>query len=363
MALRGGQKGRISISQSVAMQTPLDLAGQIDQARVAVRAETAQTDLEDLIAAAKEQEATRDKFRITASEQATQRRDALAKTGALNGNKIVGYVAQISAYAAKEQEKRRRKNASQNFNGPTPERARKATNGITTQTVIRGVGGNTEVKNHKIVSLVEKYAAFIPEEFVSAARQLVHDFTVAASGPRITSSFEGSVTSAKGPRHGGVSDYVREAQSTVSLIKAEWHEDSVRDVEWFIVQVIHRADGLPMKLEDSGLRQSPWSANNLEVAKGIGYGGLLRTLALASRFYARQRALGRRLQTDADMLAILRPGPERDEGQVKMLAQSMAAMRALNSQDAARQQWGREFFARKQRESERRDNAVKGGRR
>jgi len=198
-------------------------------------------------------------------------------------------LSEISAYVDKQRRAQTRRNAALQPNGPTPERAAKAgEGGISTQVVVPSQGPQQAVKNHTFTAPLEKYRAHIPNELEAAARQLLHDFLLAEAGPRVTANYTG-VGGAASKHHGGVADRVREAQATVSLIRAEWHQEFIQDVEWFILQVVTKGDGSAMRFEDAGARiNPPW--RSLDALKGIGYGGFYRTLCLAARWYARQRA-------------------------------------------------------------------------
>lgn len=124
----------------------------------------------------------------------------------------------------------------------------------------------------------ERYKRTLPQELEDAARLLLRDFLLATSVPETTDR-------ALVPRD------VRDAQTTVAMIRAEWPPDFVRDVESFVAQVVHRADGTPRRLEDSGAEMFPGKSKDAQ--RWAGAGGLFRVLQLASRWYGRQRALGK----------------------------------------------------------------------
>lgn len=283
------QKNRISISQSIAMQAPLG--------------DGIQSDIEDLIAEAKRSTAARDKFKLAASAQAKSQHSDLAAKGKLGANTQVGYVDQISAYADKQRRKAQRKNAAPiQYNAPTPERAAKATDGVTSKTEIPGAGPVPPVKSHHIQSPIDRYGAGWRPELEQAARDIRDIFLLAGSSARITSSYEGMASTVPGARHGGVADHIREAQAIASLIEAKFPM-CMNDVSWFVTQIVCNPDGSAMKFEDSGRRilrkhadekggeeELVWKTS--ETLKGVGYGAFYRTLEVLEWFLQEQRALG-----------------------------------------------------------------------
>jgi hypothetical protein len=215
---------------------------------------------------------------------------------------------EVSVVAAKKRQRERddalaRKNARHEGPiTPTPERLAKAAQGM-------AVGA--AVKSHQTKTVLNTYGRVIDPELVAAGTQLICDWLTAEAGPRVTGSYEGTPAGVSGARHGGVNDYVRECQSTVSLMRAEWHPQFVRVVEWFLAVTVLKPDGSEHKLEDMGRTISPWTP--VEKHQGIGFGLFYATLALAARFYGRQRALGRQKTppTPAEVKALLNAGAAR----------------------------------------------------
>lgn len=124
----------------------------------------------------------------------------------------------------------------------------------------------------------ERYKRTLPQELEDAARLLLRDFLLATSVPETTDR-------ALVPRD------VRDAQTTVAMIRAEWPLDFVRDVESFVAQVVNRSDGTPRRLEDSGAEMFPGKSKDAQ--RWAGAGGLFRVLQAGVAFYSRQNALGR----------------------------------------------------------------------
>lgn len=124
----------------------------------------------------------------------------------------------------------------------------------------------------------ERYRQSLPQELEDAARLLLHDFLLADSVP-------GNADRKQLPKD------VRDAKATVAMIRAEWPADFVRDIEWFVAQVISRDDGTPHRLEDSGAQMFP--GRSKEAQRWAGAGGLFRVLQAGASFYSRQKALGK----------------------------------------------------------------------
>lgn len=275
-----GQNGRISIShsQALAAQAPL---GEL------------QSDLEELIDKSHREEAERDRLRLAATPRAKSKHAELAANGKLGTSATVGYVDQISAYAAKQREKTKRKNAAQpvQYNGPTPERAAKSQDGIVATTVIPGQGPVAPVKNHTMQSPLDKHGAHMGARLENAGRRLMQLYLLAAAGPRVTSSYEGMSGNVPGPRTGGVTDYIRLAASMVTVIEKEWPAEYVQAIEWFLVQTTIKQDGSAMRFEDIGQQIMPfWKS--AEAHKGGGYVRFVDMLIHAERWFERQDALG-----------------------------------------------------------------------
>lgn len=134
----------------------------------------------------------------------------------------------------------------------------------------------------------ERQRAQLPAELEMAARQVLRDYLLAQSGPRVTASYSPATRGGK-PRDMG-SD-VRDAKATIELIRAQLGDEVMRDIEWFIAAVVTRADGTPMRFADSGAMIA--SGKSAEAQRWAGYGALFRSLSVLARFYSRQRALGK----------------------------------------------------------------------
>ncbi len=134
----------------------------------------------------------------------------------------------------------------------------------------------------------ERQRAQLPEELEMAARQVLKDYLLAQVGPRVTTSYKAPEPRGKGRDMG---TDVRDAKATIELIRAQLGDEVMRDIEWFIAAVVTRADGTPMRFSDSGAMIAP--GKSAEAQRWAGYGALVRTLSVLSRFYSRQRALGK----------------------------------------------------------------------
>ena len=136
---------------------------------------------------------------------------------------------------------------------------------------------------------LDRYRTHLPAELEDAARQLLRLFLLAENSPRVTQAFDAAP---KGRAREGLQAEISDAKLLLEKMQAEWPADVYRDILWFVAMVVHRADGTPMRLEDSGAAIMP--GRSVEAQKWIGFGALYRSLQLAARFLARQRALGRK---------------------------------------------------------------------
>lgn len=139
----------------------------------------------------------------------------------------------------------------------------------------------------KVSAPLDRYRAQIPPELEEAARELVRLFLLAESSPRVTRAFDVAL---KGRKRDDLQDEIRDAKVLIEKMRAEWHPDFMRDIEWFVLQVYQRADGTPMRFEDSGALMLP--NRSIEAQRWAGYGGVFRVLQAVAQFLARQRALG-----------------------------------------------------------------------
>lgn len=147
-----------------------------------------------------------------------------------------------------------------------------------------------QVPPRRITPPFEKHRLELPLELQQAARQILQDFLLAESGPRITANYQPRTNS--GPRsRDTMAEAQRDARATIELIRAQYGPELMRDIEFFIACVITRPDGTPMRFEDGGALIVP--GRNSESQKWAGYGALIRSLTVLARFYARQRALGK----------------------------------------------------------------------
>ncbi len=270
------QKHRPSLSQTIAAQAPLDLGDQVD--------------LEDLIQQSKRSEAERERFKLAATPAQKAKRDTLAGAGELG---LTKYVAEISAYAAKERKRAERKNAKPD-NSPTPERVAKLMDPEDKREhapPIHDKDTRPLTRAHTIVAPVDRYGRYWDGKLEQAARDIRNIFLIAESGyQRVTGSYDGVGGSVPGPRHGGVADHIRECQSMAALIEAKFPA-LMRDITWFLTQtVVKNGTGEAMKFEDAGALISPWKSD--EAKKGIGYGHFYCAIEVLAPFLAEERAKG-----------------------------------------------------------------------
>jgi len=249
------------------------------------------------------------KGRVSLSQSIALEQDRISRSRA----QVARFQNEISAYAAKQREKQGRKNAKPDYNGPTPERiAKTETERVYEIPPPIGTGGErTLTRAYEVRAPIDVYKAAIPDELLAAGTRLIADFLISEAGPRMTGNYTGVPGGVAGPRHGGVADHIREAQSTVTLIRAEWGRDFLTVVDWVITGAVRQQDGSSLRLADLGRRISPWTSRERD--QSIGYGMFYMTLALAARFYARQRALGRLRQPPSpqEVAALLTEGRAR----------------------------------------------------
>lgn len=261
------QKYRISSSQARALYEPLE----------------GQADIEEAIAEAK---------RLAAPPQAKAKHADLAKKGALGANnKLREIEQQLSIALAKKKQNGTRKNASVQYNGPTPERAAKAHEGVASEVVIPSQGPVPAVRSHTVQSPLEKYKYHLRPGLEDTARRLLKIFLLAETGGRVTSSYEGMSGNVPGPRSGGVQEHVRWATAIAQVIESEWPKEFVEVKDWFLLEITVNQNGSAMKFEDAGLKMGiPWKSPDTH--KGAGYARFVDMLIVAEKFLQRQDALG-----------------------------------------------------------------------
>ncbi len=307
------QKGRPSLSQQIATE------GQ-------------QADIEEYLTAG-------ERGRMRASNQQRERFNELSKNGQLGANSRVGVLQyEISAALDKQKEKSKRKNAHQDENGPTPERAAKADGTTTVATPVRDRTTPALSRTHMLASPIDKFGPHWDPDIERTARDLRDMFLLAETGgSKVTSSYEGIPAGAFGSRPGGVADHIRLAQSIVTVIKSEF-PSCIEDINFFITEIVVNQDGSSIRLEQAGAKHSPWKSP--DARKGVAYGRLLKALEVLSFFLAKQREMGwgwGARPTNPDVA------------------------RALQVELRARVQVMREQQARKDEDEKRRAKMIKGG--
>lgn len=250
------QKSRISLSQSIALQAPLEKGDHVD--------------IEELIEASKQAEAQR------------QRR--------------VEFETQISVAVAKKRAQQGRKNAAERDNSPTPERVAKLAEQERDVTAItppiKDKDTRALTKTYMVQAPLERYKAHLRPGLEETARRLLNVFLLADTGPRVTSSYEGMTTAGvPSARSGGVQDHVRWATAMARVIETEWPVEFVEAKDWLLTQVVIKQSGAAMKFEDIGQKMGlPWKSPDTH--KGAGFGRFIDMLIIAERFFARQDATG-----------------------------------------------------------------------
>lgn len=169
----------------------------------------------------------------------------------------------------------------------------------------------------RIMPPFERQRAQLPAELEQAARQVLKDYLMAQVGERVTANYAPTV---RGGQKRDMGSDIRDARTTIDLIRAQLGDDVMRDIEWFIAAVVTRADGTPMRFADSGAMIAP--GKSPEAQRWAGYGALVRSLSVLAKFYNRQRALGK---TDT-------PATPADKENMKQLLATLAERRrARNS--------------------------------
>ena len=290
------------------MQAPLDLAGQIDQARVAVRAETAQAHVATLIAAAKEQEATRQSFRQLAAPPSAQKR--------VNGLKQKGRLGDIPGWMTgkrKSREAKPPKRIESTSNDPTAERHAKAAYGWIAQ---QEVGGQVR---HRAREFVEQYSDHLDDMTAaerSAAGLLIAGWESAEKAQRMVSdrAYTGK------PFLGGGTDRshlenMKERELAEYLDRAALFEEAYQEITrntgkwWLILRhvILREPPNLvdkPMGPYEIGTKLTAYRAKETATASGV----TATKLALIRWLEALQTAMarrGQRQQRRAEMQAAL----------------------------------------------------------
>lgn len=258
---------------------------------------------------------------------------------------------QVSIKLAKERERAGRKNAAQaqaegktqtEEVGPTPERVAKEEAGAVSQmlTPIRDDGTRFGTRTHAVAAPYERYQKVLPQDLLAAAVQAVTDILTAESGPRVTSSYDGTPVTSFGARHGGVQDYVREKTALVDEMRATLDREFLEVIDWVITSSVIKPSGEAMTLADVGRKVSPWKPGHSgEKDTAVGFGRMYQTLVRLREFYSRQGALGK--QTEP-------PRPEE--------------VRRLLTAGAARLQRSREQYGRHLENEEKKRKMLSGGR-
>lgn len=212
--------------------------------------------------------------------------------------------SQVSVVIAKQRERERRPRAaapaSKETIGPTRERIAKAGDAGIEKLAppIRDNSTGPSTRAHRVALPLDnpRYRAVLSGSSEEIARDIVHVFLMAMSGPRVTGSYDGVPSGAGGARPGGVQDFVRESHATAEAIAKELGPSVVRDITWHLTGQVVKPDGSAMRLADSGRLMSPWTAND-EKDTAVGWGGLVRSLEVLARWMAQRRASGWRLPT------------------------------------------------------------------
>lgn len=243
------QKTRISFSQAIALQAPLAHGNQVD--------------LEQLIAESHRKESERERFQAHAAHH-------------------------ISAAMKKERERRNRKNAAPENNGPTPERLAKLVKediSAITPPIDSRLGVTT--KAHIIRSPLETNREKIKERLYNVGKRFVKDFDAAElGGHKVTSSYEGTPGTAFGARHGGVQDIAREAKTRMMLMAAQIGPSAWELLVGLVGQVTNARTGHPPTISECGAWLAGYAAES-DQARAAGVGALIACLGFVEAFYQR----------------------------------------------------------------------------
>ena len=288
----------ITHAQARAMQSPLSL--------------------DEIVARAKRNDGELERLKIVASPQARAHRDQLIQTGHLDGNRQVAMVEQISAYAAKEKERQRRKNAAPIDNGPTPERRAKLL-GVDAITPPINDGGRTAGKAHIAQGVVEFYHGKWSYEAEQGAKYLRDLWAEAQSGqPKSTPNYDGTPGGSFGPRRGGVAAHTKE--QNFDVIKAEaivfgnFGSRGLQHLRWFFWDKEKPGgEGLPLlqQMERAGRSLAPFIEENKRLSD-VTYGFIYGIALFAyQKWVVDEKAMERKHSTPEEIAARRKARQER----------------------------------------------------
>ena len=293
------QKRRLSLSHTaaMAMQAPLDISTQIDEARTAARADAAQAHVAELIAASKQAEATRQSFKQLAAPPSAQKRvDGLRKKGRLGD--IPGWMA---GGKRKGREAKPPQRIEATSNDPTPERQAKAAYGWAVQAE---VGGQVRHRAREFVEQYSDHLADLTDAERSAAGLLIAGFESAERAQRMTSdrAYTGK------PFLGGGTDrshleHLKECELAEYLDRAALFEEAYQEITrntgrwWLILRhvILREPPNLvdkPMGPYEIGTKLTAYRAKETATASGV----TATKLALIRWLEALQTAMARRGQ-------------------------------------------------------------------
>lgn len=300
MAFRGGQKGRISIAQSIAMQAPLGIEDQVAEARTKARVEPAQIDLEDLIAKAGREEASRETLKTLAAPVSAQKRVSTLKRK--------GRLGEIPGFMTPKRNKREAK-PPQRYEPtsaePTAERQKKSVFGFTQQV---HVGGQVSHQQKDFVAVYGEHLADMSDAEKQAADLLIRGYDNALKTYRMTSAraYTGmsTATGEHGPRH--MDDWEAEQVDRAALFEDAYHELTRNTPRWWHIlrNVILREPDTgkpaPLDMREVGAAHTKYRAKETATAAGV----TATKFALIRWLEALQTALARRAQRKENRAAL-----------------------------------------------------------
>lgn len=256
MALRGGQKGRISLSHAtaVAAQAPLGIESQLADARAKARTEPGQVDLEDLISKSREADATRASFRQLAAPPSAQKHHAnLAKKGRLG--EIPGYmIAKLRKREAKPPKKYEPTSAE-----PTSERrAKEPDYGDKLPAFHTALHTGGQV-SHQTRVFTEVYDRHIRDDIREAFDLLLRGYEIAQRA-RSTSSraYTGAPYTGQSPDHDGHVALTDQDRRDLELFAHAWQELVAQTPEWaerlksHVLRIVNERTGKLQSVQDLG---------------------------------------------------------------------------------------------------------------
>ena len=212
--------------------------------------------------------------------------------------------AAVSIIAAKEKERGGRKNAAQEYNGPTPERGAKLMGVVPIAPPIGTGDKNTITKAHLAQGVVEFYSDRMKAEHLQGARYLAQVGHKAGAGqPRVTGSYEGTPGTAFGPRRGGVAAHALDAHNELlnveAIITSNFGPEGRYLLRWLWDSVEMARDGMGLREQMAVLGKSiaPWVKDPAGLAH-IAHGSLLMMFRFAySNWVVKEQAMQRREST------------------------------------------------------------------